>query len=127
MSTSQPQVIATFSRRMRLRLDDGNEIEARVKGKRMRPVCGDAVIAEPIPNESDWLITAIEDRRNALTRPNLRGDVEVLAANVDQLVVVAAPQLVGGRKITEPADLLDLPENHRDRVMAACAAVSGRT
>lgn len=25
------------------------------------------------------------------------------------LVVVAAPQLVGGRKITEPADLLDLP------------------
>lgn len=94
MSTNQAQVIATFSRRMRLRLDDGDEVEARVKGKRLRPVCGDTVKAEPIPNESDWLITAIVERRNALTRPNLRGDVEVLAANVDQLIVVAAPSPV---------------------------------
>ncbi len=79
---------------MRLRLADGEEVEARIKGKRMRPVCGDRVSAEPIPNEDDWLITAIEERANALTRPNLRGDVEVLAANVDQLVVVAAPSPV---------------------------------
>ena len=76
---------------MRLRLDDGNEVDARIKGKRMRPVCGDRVSAEPIPEESDWLITDIAERTNALTRPNLRGDVEILAANVDQLVVVAAP------------------------------------
>jgi ribosome biogenesis GTPase len=76
---------------MRLRLDDGQEVEARIKGKRMRPVCGDRVTAEPIPNEDDWLIKAIEDRTNALTRPNLRGDVEVLAANVELLVAVAAP------------------------------------
>ena len=75
---------------MRLRLADGDEVEARIKGKRLRPVCGDRVTAEPIPNEDDWLITAIDDRVNALTRPNLRGDVEVLAANVEQLVVVAA-------------------------------------
>jgi ribosome biogenesis GTPase len=79
---------------MRLRLADGSEVEARIKGKRMRPVCGDRVSAESIANEDDWLITAIEDRVNALTRPNLRGDVEVLAANVDQLVVVAAPSPV---------------------------------
>ena len=76
---------------MRVRLAGGVEVEARIKGKRMRPVCGDRVSVEPIPNEDDWLITAIEDRINALTRPNLRGDVEVLAANVDKLVVVAAP------------------------------------
>jgi ribosome biogenesis GTPase len=91
MTGSQAQVIATFSRRMRLRLANGDEVDARVKGKRMRPVCGDRVVAEPIANESDWLITSIEDRDNALTRPNLRGDIEVLAANVDQLLAVAAP------------------------------------
>jgi ribosome biogenesis GTPase len=91
MPAIQAQVIATFSRRMRVRLAGGVEVEARIKGKRMRPVCGDRVSVEPIPNEDDWLITAIEDRINALTRPNLRGDVEVLAANVDKLVVVAAP------------------------------------
>ena len=53
MTGSQAQVIATFSRRMRLRLANGDEVDARVKGKRMRPVCGDRVVAEPIANESD--------------------------------------------------------------------------
>ncbi|NIV19018.1 MAG: ribosome small subunit-dependent GTPase A [Woeseiaceae bacterium] len=83
-------VIATYSRRMRLRLADGRELDARIKGKRLKPVCGDRVVAEPIAEESDWLITAIQDRRNALSRPNLRGETEILAANIDLLIVVAA-------------------------------------
>ena len=77
---------------MRLRLDDGNEVEARIKGKRLKPVCGDKVTAAPIENESDWLITGIQQRQNELTRPNLRGQVEVLAANLDYLIVVAAAE-----------------------------------
>jgi len=83
-------VIATYSRRMRIRLADAVEVDARIKGKRLRPVCGDHVDAEPIENESDWLITKIAKRRNELTRPNMRGQVEVLAANLDYLIVVAA-------------------------------------
>ena len=75
---------------MRLRVADGQEKNARIKGKKLRPVCGDRVSAEAIPGESDWLITSIHDRRNALTRPNLRGKVETLAANLDLVVVVAA-------------------------------------
>lgn len=85
-------VITTYSRRMRLRLADGREVDARIKGKRVKPVCGDRVDAEPIENESDWLITGIAKRRNELTRPNMRGQVEVLAANIDYLVVVAAAE-----------------------------------
>ena len=85
-------VIATFSRRMRVRLDDGSEVDARIKGKRLRPVCGDRVQVEPIDKEDDWLITRIEDRRNELSRPNMRRKVEVLAANLDFVVVVAAAE-----------------------------------
>jgi ribosome biogenesis GTPase len=85
-------VIATYSRRMRLRLDDGSEVDARIKGKRLKPVCGDEVIAVPLRDEDDWLITAIEDRRNELTRPDTRGRVEILAANLDYLLVVAAAE-----------------------------------
>jgi ribosome biogenesis GTPase len=77
---------------MRLRLDDGAEVDARIKGKRLRAVCGDRVEVQPLPNESDWLITRIFDRRNELTRPNMRGKVEVLAANLDYLLVVAAAE-----------------------------------
>ena len=89
MNYSTATVIATYSRRMRLRLENGEQVDARIKGKRLKPVCGDRVSAEPIDNESDWLITAIADRDNELKRPNSRGQVEVLAANLDYLVVVA--------------------------------------
>ena len=85
-------VVATFSRRMRLQLANGELVDARIRGKRIKPVCGDRVHAEPIADESDWLITAIADRSNELTRPNLRGQVEVLAANLDFLIVVAAQE-----------------------------------
>jgi ribosome biogenesis GTPase len=76
---------------MELLLPDGRKVDARIKGKRLKPVCGDRVEADPIPGETDWLITAVRERRNELTRPNLRGKVEVLAANIDRLLVMAAP------------------------------------
>jgi len=84
------QVIATFSRRMNLRLDDGREVPARIKGKLLQPVCGDRVVAEPIDGEDDWLITQVEPRRNELTRPDARGKREVLAANVTLLLVTVS-------------------------------------
>ena len=83
-------VVTTFSRRMTLELDGGERVSARIKGKRLRPVCGDRVHAESLPNEAEWLITQIAERRNALTRPNVRGEAEVLASNIDQLVVVVS-------------------------------------
>lgn len=91
MTEQAALVVASYSRRMRLLLPDSRQVDARIKGKRLKPVCGDYVEAEPIAGESDWLITAICERRNRLTRPNLRGKVEVLAANIDRLLVVAAP------------------------------------
>ena len=75
---------------MRVRLASGDPVEARIKGKRLRPVCGDRVEVEPIAEESDWLITGIHDRDNELRRPNLSGKVEVLAANIEKLIVMAA-------------------------------------
>ena len=89
--TATGLVVATYSRRMQLLLPDGRRVDARIKGKRIKPVCGDRVEAEPIPDEPDWLITAVCARRNELTRPNLRGKIEVLAANIDRLLVMAAP------------------------------------
>jgi ribosome biogenesis GTPase len=88
LSAQTATVIATYSRRMGLRLRNGEQVNARIKGKRLKPVCGDSVLAEPLEKESDWLITSLQPRRNELTRPNMRGQVEVLAANVDALIVV---------------------------------------
>lgn len=83
-------VIATFSRRMRVERDDGVAIDARIKGKKLKPVCGDRVVVEDLAGEQEVLITAIHARENELARPNSRGKREVLAANIGLLVVVAA-------------------------------------
>jgi ribosome biogenesis GTPase len=90
MSDRAATVIATFSRRMHIAFPGGNEAFARIKGKSITPVCGDVVTVDSLPGEADWLITGIEKRRNALSRPSRRGTPEVLAANVDVLVAVAA-------------------------------------
>ena len=76
---------------MHVRLADGTTAVARIKGKKLRPVCGDRVEVSPIEAETDWLITGILPRDNELTRPDSRGRIEVLAANFSCLVVVAAP------------------------------------
>lgn len=86
------QVVTTFGRRVELRLESGNRVAARIKGRQLRAVCGDRVMAEPIERESDWLITDIRPRRNELTRPDSRGRKEVLAANLSLLVCVVAAQ-----------------------------------
>ena len=83
-------VVATFSRRMTVHLDDGQVVQARIKGKKLKAVCADRVVLSPIENEEDWLIESILPRTNELSRPDNRGRREVLASNLDTVVVVAA-------------------------------------
>ncbi len=90
MTLRDALVTGAFSQRMHLRLDDMTQVVARIKGKKLRPVCGDRVTANAIPNEQEWLITSISNRDNELTRPDRRGRTDVLAANIGTLVVVAA-------------------------------------
>lgn len=86
-------VTACFGHRFELApLEDDGLVQARTRGKRLRPVSGDRVIASPLPGEDDWLIERICTRDNALTRPDSRGRREVLAANIDLMVVVVAPE-----------------------------------
>ncbi len=84
-------ITANFGRRMHIAFADGTAGDARIKGRGLKPVCADRVSVVPIDND-EWLIVEIHERRNALTRPNLRGAVEVLASNVDVVIVVAAPE-----------------------------------
>lgn len=83
-------VTATYGTRLRLDLVGGESVTARIKGRKLRPVCGDRVAAEPLENENDWLIVTVHKRENELTRPNQRGKTEVLAANLDLLAAVSA-------------------------------------
>lgn len=90
MTETIAQVTATYRRRMQVQLPDGAVTDARIKGRKLRPVCGDAVTVESLPDDDELVITGIRKRRNELTRTDTRGNREVLAANLDKLAVVAA-------------------------------------
>jgi ribosome biogenesis GTPase len=88
--TQQAIIIGTYSQRMLVRTIHGDISFAKIKGKKIQPVCGDQVEISPIPNESDWLFNKINPRKNELTRNNYSHKREVLAANITMIAVVVS-------------------------------------
>jgi ribosome biogenesis GTPase len=83
-------VVASFGRRVIVEDDDGNYHKCMLRGRSMRPVCADRVAFTR--DRQGNILTAIEDRSTTLTRPDRRGREEVLASNIDALIVVTAPE-----------------------------------
>ena len=82
-----------------VRLENGTQMECRMKGKlrldgikHTNPVAvGDHVRVEPEPSKNSGLITAIGERSNYIIRKsnNLSKQTQVIAANIDQAMLVA--------------------------------------
>jgi ribosome biogenesis GTPase len=85
-------VIASYGRRGVLVDAAGLRHKFVLKGRKLRAVCGDHVTWQPTTASEPALVNAIAARRNVLERPDMRGKTEPLAANLDQLLVVLAPQ-----------------------------------
>ncbi|HEC20507.1 MAG TPA: small ribosomal subunit biogenesis GTPase RsgA [Gammaproteobacteria bacterium] len=54
-------------------------------------VCGDRVVWQPGPNDTG-VVVAMEPRRSLLERPDADNRLKPVAANIDQILVVAAPE-----------------------------------
>jgi ribosome biogenesis GTPase len=82
------KVIVSHSSEVILRTEDGSLCCCKIRKMKQRPVCGDQVHYSP----DDRLVTAVIDRTNQLIRPDANRKIKPLAANIDQLVVVIAPE-----------------------------------
>jgi len=71
--------------------DQGHEIECSARKRVGRVVCGDRVRWQPTA-PGQGVILAIEPRHGVLTRPDPRGRARPLAANLDQALIVCAPE-----------------------------------
>ncbi|MEL7024794.1 MAG: ribosome small subunit-dependent GTPase A [Pseudomonadota bacterium] len=92
-SARSMRVTATFGARFELCESDDHAapvVPARAKGKRLRPVTGDWVLARPLPGETDWQVESVKTRENELARTDSRGRREILAANVTLMIVVVS-------------------------------------
>ncbi len=84
------RVTAAYGRRVEIQAPNGRRHPARVRGRKLRLVCNDRVVARALPGENDWLVTARLARKSELARTDSRGQREVLAANVDVMMIVIA-------------------------------------
>jgi len=84
-------VLVAHGASARLRLADGTEVVARAAGRDLQFVCGDEVLCEFDPQHAQWQLQAVLPRRTAIYRSNVRGQAELVAANLSLLVIVVAP------------------------------------
>lgn len=92
---SEPaRVIESFGRRVIVETSDGERFAAELFGKRMTSVCGDHVrIRRAAEGSHDVAkVIAVEPRRTLFARTDSRGRTEPLAANIELLVVIIAPE-----------------------------------
>ncbi|HEX7046537.1 MAG TPA: ribosome small subunit-dependent GTPase A [Gammaproteobacteria bacterium] len=82
------RVIVNFRRHSVVERDDGERIDCIVKGRKLKPVAGDRVRWEA--TEEGGAIVEILPRHGVIERYDAVRDRQVLAANVDQAVVVNA-------------------------------------
>lgn len=90
-ASSEGRVVAAFGQRLVVEDARGDRHPAFVGRRGLRLVCGDLVRWQSTPGDGDVAVVELLPRASELTRPDSRGRVEVLAANIDQVVVVCAP------------------------------------
>ena len=84
-------VLASFGRGVLVQTSEGL-VRCGLKGRKLRVVCGDRVIWGFTPSADGPSVGSIEPRRNLIERIDSRGRPEPVAANIDKLVIVVAPQ-----------------------------------
>lgn len=80
--------------------DNGAPVACLFRRRVGRPCCGDRVTIRPA-DDASWVVEEILPRRNRFMRADRRGRPQVVAANLDRVVVVIAPAPLPSR------DLLD--------------------
>lgn len=85
-------VVTNFGTALEIEGEDGQNYRCRMRQNLELLVPGDRVIWQGIGAGSEGVVTALQPRRSLLARPDARGELRPLAANIDQILVVAAPR-----------------------------------
>lgn len=95
-------VLVSHGDRGVIELPDGRRVDGRFRRSVGRPFCGDRVRLERVDGQS-YVVTEIHPRRNVFARADKRRRKQVIAANLDQGLIVIAPA---------PAPSIDLVERY---------------
>ncbi len=91
LGPEQPgRIITRYGASVELEAEDGSRHRCLLRQNLPAVVCGDRVVWREAPDGSG-VVVAVEPRRSLLERPNADGHLKPVAANIDQILVVAAP------------------------------------
>lgn len=91
-SSTSARVVECYGRRVVIELESTERVQAEVFGKRLKVVCGDDVKVADNPATHALQVMEVLPRRTQLSRTDSRGQAEVLAANLTQLLVLISEQ-----------------------------------
>jgi ribosome biogenesis GTPase len=94
-TTGSGVVLASYGRGVLVQSDaapSGAPLRCSLKGRKQRIVCGDRITWTYQPANDGASVESIEPRRNLIERIDLRGRAEPVAANIDRLAIVVAPE-----------------------------------
>ena len=83
------RVVVRHGRNLTVRTPLGDELHAMFRANLGEVVCGDRVLWQQTSND-EGIVTAVQPRTTALSRPDYNGQDKAIAANITQLVVVLA-------------------------------------
>ena len=86
------RVVESYGRRALIETAQGLQQKASVFGKRLQIVCGDRVAMRRAAGSDEYQIASIEPRKTVFARTDSRGVSEPLAANLNLLAVIVAPE-----------------------------------
>jgi len=89
--TGRGVVLASYGRGVLVQCG-AETLRCSLKGRKQRIVCGDRVSWTYEPANDGASVDAIEPRRNLIERIDSRGRPEPVAANIDRVAVVVAPE-----------------------------------
>ena len=81
-------------------LPDGDQLECKFRRSVGRPCCGDRVEVERADHDSA-VVATILPRSNVFIRANARQQKQIIAANLDQVLIVVAPKPEPSRDLIE--------------------------
>ena len=87
----QGRVVIRHGRSVVVRSATGSEMLCKFRQNLGEVVCGDRVVWQA-SRDGEGVVTAVEPRATALSRPDYAGHEKAIAANITQLVVVMAPR-----------------------------------
>jgi ribosome biogenesis GTPase / thiamine phosphate phosphatase len=89
---SDGRVVAAYGKRLLVEDSSGERRPAFVARRGLKVVCGDRVRWSEAADGGEVAVLELMPRDTELNRPDSRGRPETLAANIDQVVVVCAPE-----------------------------------